>query len=169
MVLEEPSFQPTLNRSPAETLDSQSLSLLNNQESDTPMSEDEDPPRGLERVDMDYIATILEVDSIFRRLPDLDFIETVIEDKQSEDRLWSIHQQAGDHQDTVEERYDPSPTPAEISPREIEERACRIARFHGSVVNRYLERIMDRAKTRSRFAPLPKGRNIWYCVGRASL
>lgn len=68
--------------------------------------------------------------------------------------------------DAMREPIDPPPSPADAAPGEIEELAKRVAKFHGSVAVRYLEKTMERAKLRSYFAPDEQleGRNIWYCV-----
>jgi hypothetical protein len=80
--------------------------------------------------------------------------------------LISMYQEARDKVDKMKEQLYPPKSPADASSSEIEEQAKRVAKFHGSVAIRYLEEIMELARTRSYFAPDDRSevRSIWYCV-----
>ncbi|CZR62636.1 uncharacterized protein PAC_12533 [Phialocephala subalpina] len=154
------SFNADLTRSSSSGLNFQALSIRDSQ----PMS-----PIMESMMDEDF-ANLFSADSVLNigenpitnmqhsnsasavqfEFPTIDEIMNV--EVKSEDHLMSEYHRARNAPDTIEEQINPPPTPAAVPANEIEERARRIAQFHGSVVVRYLEKTMQRSRLRNRFA-----------------
>ncbi|KUJ10075.1 uncharacterized protein LY89DRAFT_740473 [Mollisia scopiformis] len=97
-------------------------------------------------------------------LPSIDTVMKV--ELKLQDPLQMIHDEARNALDTLEEQINPPSTPAEVPGHDIVATARRIASFHGSVVERYLAKIMHRSRLRDRFADQfqdPGLRQVWYC------
>lgn len=123
-------------------------------------------PRGSHRPTDPFMEKIYELLNSMRQ----GSISTDDSDNSSNcDSLTIEYHRARANPNSIAEQKNPPSTPAEIPQSEIEARARRIATFHGSVLNRYIEKTLHRSRLRNRFEGdilLPTGREIWYCVCR---